>query len=346
MAENGDKRIRDNEDRAVGVPPGSVYRQIEVFRSIVRHPKADTPRGRAMTSFNNFFLHVYPVKTPRKVLSFRSTFRLGFISAVLFVILFISGTYLMFFYTPAVPDAYFDMHKLATSVAFGQFVRNIHRWSAHLMVLVVLLHMLRVFYSGAYQRPRQFNWVIGMGLLVLTLACRSPATCCRGTSWRSGRSPSERTSPGTSPPGRQRAAHPPGIDRGRRAGAAALLRAAHLRPADARWCCCCRSTSGGSARTGSPSMDRERRGRRPPSRRPTASPSHGGGRSMPERPRAEKGRGIGSSGSFPARRRSAQGRSPTTRSSPGRTCWSATWSSAPPTVARRVRPGDRCSTRR
>jgi quinol-cytochrome oxidoreductase complex cytochrome b subunit len=55
-------------------------------------------------------------------------------------------------------------------VAFGQFVRNIHRWSAHLMVLVVLLHMVRVFYSGAYRRPRQFNWVIGMGLLLLTLA--------------------------------------------------------------------------------------------------------------------------------------------------------------------------------
>jgi quinol-cytochrome oxidoreductase complex cytochrome b subunit len=170
MEENGDKRIRDNEVVRSVFRPGSIYRQNEVFRSIVRHPKPDTPRGRAMTSFNNFFLHVYPVKTPRKVLSFRSTFRLGFISAVLFVILFISGTYLMFFYTPAVPDAYFDMHNLATSVAFGQFVRNIHRWSAHLMVLVVLLHMLRVFYSGAYRRPRQFNWVIGMGLLVLTLA--------------------------------------------------------------------------------------------------------------------------------------------------------------------------------
>src|SRR5690242_9785620 len=136
---------------------------------MIRHPKPDTPRGRAMTSFNNFFLHIYPVKTPRKVLSFRSTFRLGFISAVLFVILFISGTYLMFFYTPAVPDAYFDMHKLATSVAFGQFVRNIHRWSAHLMVLVALIHMLRVFYSGAYKRPRQFNWVIGVFLLLVTL---------------------------------------------------------------------------------------------------------------------------------------------------------------------------------
>lgn len=151
------------------VRPGTVYRDSEIFRSIVRHPPANTPRGRAMTSFNNFFLHLYPVKTPRKVLAFRSTFRLGFIAAVLYVILFISGMYLMFFYTPAVPDAYFDMHKLATSVAFGQFVRNIHRWSAHLMVLVVLVHLLRVFYSGAYKRPRQFNWVIGVFLLLVTL---------------------------------------------------------------------------------------------------------------------------------------------------------------------------------
>ena len=122
-----------------------------------------------MMSFHNFFLHVYPVKVPRKVLSFRSTLRLGFIATVLFFILFVSGMYLMFFYHPAVPQAYFDMHNLATSVAFGQFVRNIHRWSAHLMVVVVFVHLMRVFYAGAYKAPRQFNWVIGVGLLVLTL---------------------------------------------------------------------------------------------------------------------------------------------------------------------------------
>lgn len=122
-----------------------------------------------MMSFHNFFLHVYPVKVPRKVLSFRSTLRLGFIATVLFFTLFVSGMYLMFFYHPAVPQAYFDMHNLATSVAFGQFVRNIHRWSAHLMVVVVFIHLMRVFYAGAYKAPRQFNWVIGVGLLVLTL---------------------------------------------------------------------------------------------------------------------------------------------------------------------------------
>ena len=149
--------------------PGQVFSDSELYRSAIRHPRPTTPRGRAMTSFQNFFLHVYPVKVPREILKTRSTLRLGFIAAVLYMILFISGMYLMFFYRPVSPDAYFNMHDLSTKVAFGQFVRNIHRWSAHLMVLVVCLHLLRVFYSGAYKAPRQFNWVVGVGLLVLTL---------------------------------------------------------------------------------------------------------------------------------------------------------------------------------
>jgi quinol-cytochrome oxidoreductase complex cytochrome b subunit len=151
------------------VHPGERFRTSEVGRSFIRHPPATTPRGRSMTSFHNFFLHLYPVKVPRSVLSWRATLRLGFIATVLFAILFVSGTYLMFFYHPAVPQAYFDMHNLATSVAFGQFVRNIHRWSAHLMVLVVFIHLIRVFVSGAYKAPRQFNWLVGVVLLVLTL---------------------------------------------------------------------------------------------------------------------------------------------------------------------------------
>jgi quinol-cytochrome oxidoreductase complex cytochrome b subunit len=161
--------VRDREWYRSIFHPGRVFKEGEVYRSAIRHPSRDTTRGRAMGSFQNFFLHVYPVKVPRSVLPFRSTFRLGFIATVLFTILFVSGMYLMFFYHPAVPDAYFDMHTLSTTVAFGQFVRNIHRWSAHLMVLVAFLHLGRVFYAGAYKSPRQFNWVVGVGLLVLTL---------------------------------------------------------------------------------------------------------------------------------------------------------------------------------
>jgi quinol-cytochrome oxidoreductase complex cytochrome b subunit len=169
VADTRRRSFRDSGLYRSIVHPGERFRESELGRSIVRHPPATTPRGRSMTSFHNVFLHVYPVKLPRSVLGWRATLRLGFIATVLFAILFVSGTYLMFFYHPAVPQAYFDMHNLATSVAFGQFVRNIHRWAAHLMVLVVFLHLIRVFVSGAYKAPRQFNWLIGVALLVLTL---------------------------------------------------------------------------------------------------------------------------------------------------------------------------------
>ena len=141
-----------------------------VWRSMFRHPTLDTPRGRALQSFSNFFLHLYPVKIPARVLKMRYSFRLGFIATVLFVILVVTGVYLMFFYTPAVGVAYGDMQRLRTQVGFGQLVRNVHRWSAHLMVLVVVLHLVRTFFAGAYKKPREFNWVIGLVLLMLTLA--------------------------------------------------------------------------------------------------------------------------------------------------------------------------------
>ena len=144
-------------------------RRTAVWRSVFRHPQLDTPRGRALQSFSNFFLHLYPVKVPVRVLRLRYSWRLGFIASVLFGILVVTGVYLMFFYTPSVTAAYGDMQALRTGVGFGQLIRNVHRWSAHLMVLVVLLHLARVFFAGAYKKPREFNWVIGMGLLVVTL---------------------------------------------------------------------------------------------------------------------------------------------------------------------------------
>src|SRR6266542_4115851 len=101
--------------------------------------------------------------------AFRYPRRLGFILTVLFAITYLSGIYLMFFYTPSVASAYGDMQQLRTGIGFGQLVRNVHRWSAHLMVLVVVLHLARVFFAGAYKRPRQFNWVLGVGLLLATL---------------------------------------------------------------------------------------------------------------------------------------------------------------------------------
>ncbi|NND02143.1 MAG: DUF4405 domain-containing protein, partial [Acidimicrobiia bacterium] len=81
----------------------------------------------------------------------------------------ISGIYLMFFYVPSPASAYGNIQSIQTNVAFGQYIRNVHRWSAHLMVIAVAAHMAKVFYRGAYKPPKEFNWVIGVVLLVLTL---------------------------------------------------------------------------------------------------------------------------------------------------------------------------------
>jgi quinol-cytochrome oxidoreductase complex cytochrome b subunit len=77
---------------------------------------------------------------------------------------------LMFYYIPAVPAAYERMQDLIYVVRFGRIVRDLHRVAAEGMVISVSLHLLRVFYTGAYKAPREFNWLIGLGLLTLTLA--------------------------------------------------------------------------------------------------------------------------------------------------------------------------------
>ena len=144
-------------------------RDTTVGRSIFRSPDRVTERDQAAGHWSNFLLHIYPVKVRRKELSFQYSWYLGVASTVLLVSLVVSGLYLMFFYLPSPLSAYGDIQYLQTDVAFGQFIRNVHRWSAHLMVLAVAAHMARVFYRGAYKAPREFNWVIGVVLLMLTL---------------------------------------------------------------------------------------------------------------------------------------------------------------------------------
>ena len=138
-------------------------------RSIYRGGGASSNLERSLTIFNNFFLHVLPVKARTRSIRFSATFYLGYISFVLFGILVITGILLMLYYRPAVPHAYQDMKDLKFVVSSGMFLRNMHRWSAHLMVIIVFLHMLRVFFAGAYRPPREFNWAIGVILLILTL---------------------------------------------------------------------------------------------------------------------------------------------------------------------------------
>ena len=148
---------------------GRRLRETDVGRSVFRVPERVTERDRAAGHWSSFLLHIYPVKVRRKELTFRFSWFLGVISLTLFVSLIVSGVYLMFFYVPSPVTAYGDIQHLQTQVAFGQYIRNVHRWSAHLMVLMVSAHMARVFYRGAYKKPKEFNWVIGVVLLALTL---------------------------------------------------------------------------------------------------------------------------------------------------------------------------------
>ena len=140
-----------------------------VWRSLFRQPYPSTSRTRALAVMNNVFLHLHPVRVKRHAVRYTYTFCLGGISFFLFLALTVTGLYLMFFYVPSIADAYQDIQSIESAVAFGSFTRNMHRWAAHLMVLTVFLHMIRVFYHGAYKPPREFNWVVGVVLLFCTL---------------------------------------------------------------------------------------------------------------------------------------------------------------------------------
>jgi quinol-cytochrome oxidoreductase complex cytochrome b subunit len=140
-----------------------------VWNSIFRNPLPSTDLERSSTSFTNFFLHIHPVKVNKNTLRPAYTMGLGLIATFLFVILVVTGVLLMFYYVPSTTQAYDRMLDLRGTVAFGIFLRNMHRWSAHAMVAIVFLHMCRVFFTGAYKRPREFNWVLGVLLLLVTL---------------------------------------------------------------------------------------------------------------------------------------------------------------------------------
>ncbi|MEZ5355673.1 MAG: cytochrome b N-terminal domain-containing protein [Bryobacteraceae bacterium] len=140
-----------------------------VWTSIFRHDLPSSDLGRSQTTFTNFFLHIHPVKVNRHTLRPWFTVGLGLMSFFLFVALVASGVLLMFYYVPSTQQAYDRMLDLRGSVAFGTFLRSMHRWAAHLMVAAVFLHMCRVFFTGSYKKPREFNWVLGVLLFLVTL---------------------------------------------------------------------------------------------------------------------------------------------------------------------------------
>src|SRR3989449_9832443 len=116
-------------------------RTTRVWKSIFRRGPARTNRTRSLAVFGNLFLHALPVKVREQSLRVRATYYLGAISFFLFVLLTLTGILLMFYYHPAVPQAYLDMKDLRFVVSNGVFLRNLHRVAAHLMVVAVFWHM-------------------------------------------------------------------------------------------------------------------------------------------------------------------------------------------------------------
>jgi quinol-cytochrome oxidoreductase complex cytochrome b subunit len=151
---------------------GSLVDKLErtrAWRSVFRSGTGNSTLHRALAIQQNVFLHLFPTKVRRRMLGLGATWYLGTLTLGTFLILVITGILLMLYYHPSVPQAYADVKDLKYVVSSGLLLRNLHRWSAHAMVFLAFAHMFRVFYRGAYRPPREFNWVVGVILLLFTL---------------------------------------------------------------------------------------------------------------------------------------------------------------------------------
>ena len=119
--------------------------------------------------FMTWVLHFRPRTVPERTLELTLTWGLGGMAAALVLLLMGTGVLLKFVYEPLPEKAYESILYLQRDVSFGSLIRNIHHWSGNLLLIVVFLHFLRVFFTGAFHPPRQFNWIIGLGLFCTVL---------------------------------------------------------------------------------------------------------------------------------------------------------------------------------
>src|SRR5215468_1548214 len=140
----------------------------QIWKSIFRHGYAMNRRNRLLAVTNNVFYHILPTKITKYGMRMRFHWGAGIITFYLFLVLTFTGVLLMFYYVPTVPRAYFDMKDLQNVVPFGNILRNVHRYGAHAMVFMVMVHMARTFYTASYKPPREFNWSVGVILLTFT----------------------------------------------------------------------------------------------------------------------------------------------------------------------------------
>ena len=140
----------------------------QVWKSIFRVGIPTDNRKRALAMLGNVVLHLHPIKVKKSGIRMSYTWCMGGTAFFLFLVETITGVLLMFYYRPTLEWAYADITALRDVTSLG-IMRELHRWGAHAMVITVWLHMYRVFLTGSYKPPREFNWVIGVILLLLTL---------------------------------------------------------------------------------------------------------------------------------------------------------------------------------
>jgi quinol-cytochrome oxidoreductase complex cytochrome b subunit len=139
----------------------------EFRRRIFRRGLPRTPVEALQLPRRSVFWHLHPNRMPAERMRIRFSWCLGGLSFLLFLVTAVTGALLMIYYRPAVENAYGDILDLHHTVFLGGFLRNLHRWAGHGIVITVVLHMLRVFYTGCYKPPREFNWMVGVGLLMI-----------------------------------------------------------------------------------------------------------------------------------------------------------------------------------
>lgn len=145
-----------------------IITESQVWKSIIRHGAPTDRRNRIVVVLMNFVLHLHPVTIRKQALALSWTWCMGGITFFLFLVEAVTGVLLMFYYRPTLEWAYKDMLDLRDVTTLG-LLRELHRWAGHAMVIAVWLHMYRVFLTGSYKPPREFNWVVGVVLLLLTL---------------------------------------------------------------------------------------------------------------------------------------------------------------------------------
>src|SRR5438876_4666949 len=140
----------------------------QIWKSVFRVGIPNTNRKRVLAVLGSLILHLHPVKVRRSGVRMSYTWCMGGTTFFFFLIETVTGLLLMFYYRPTIEYAFTDIMDLREQAPFG-IMREMHRWGAHAMVIAVWLHMFRVFMTGSYKPPREFNWNVGVILVVLTL---------------------------------------------------------------------------------------------------------------------------------------------------------------------------------